>query len=156
MPKVKEEPIFELDKTQLDVHWVEQPALMYKYCKELAEARTMVDHAKSEVQLIEAELSAKIRNEPLKYGIEKITEKAITEHIATHRDYQSAGSLLIRKKYDADVVQAYVTALDHRKKALEKLVDLHGQGYFATPVAKGANHERMDDVTKKSVRRKGR
>jgi hypothetical protein len=49
-----------------------------------------------------------------------------------------------------------VAALDHRKKALENLVYLHGQSYFSAPTAPRGMKDRMDEVEKASVRGKAR
>jgi hypothetical protein len=56
-------------------------------------------------------------------------------------------------RHKASVLKVAVTALDQRKKALEKLVDLHGQDYFSTPRAKGENREKMEEL-ETSLRRK--
>ena len=42
---------------------------------------------------------------------------------------------MISTKHKVDVLQVVVDALDHRKKALENLVTLHGMSYFASPKA---------------------
>jgi hypothetical protein len=41
----------------------------------------------------------------------------------------------IDAKYEANMASYIITALDHRKKALESLVTLYGQQYFAGPTA---------------------
>jgi hypothetical protein len=46
-------------------------------------------------------------------------------------------------KYEAEVLQGAVNAVDHRKDALENLVRLHGLQYFAGPkVPRNLSEER--------------
>jgi hypothetical protein len=63
---------------------------------------------------------------------------------------------MLRAKDRVNKVEAVVTALDHRKKALENLVYLHGQSYFSAPTAPRGMKDRMDEVEKASVRGKAR
>ena len=151
-----DQPLFELDETRLDEHWIEQPRIMFKAMKDLADAKLAVDEAKTHLQVVEAETSKEVRSDPVEYGIEKVTEKAITECLVSSEPVVEATASLQEKKHHADICQAMVTALDHRKKALEKLVDLHGQSYFATPQASGESGKKMREVEKKSVRKKSR
>ena len=53
-----------------------------------------------------------------------------------------------------DMIQAAVIALDHRKSALERMVSLHGQNYFSTPVISGEGKDNVEEQIKRSVRTK--
>ena len=57
----------------------------------------------------------------------------IGKAIILAEEYQYAQKLVFIAKHRVDVLSGAVTALDHRKKALENLVDLHGRNYFSTP-----------------------
>ena len=48
-------------------------------------------------------------------------------------NYKEASQELIDTKYKAEMVRAAVSAIEHRKDALENLVRLYGQQYFAGP-----------------------
>ena len=146
---------FEIDKTNLDTEWMDQPKLFYQYAKELANANMDVEVCKANVELTRAKLSKRIRTKPDKYGLVKPTETAIANAILTHSKYQEVLAVFITAKHHADVTLAAVRALDHRKSALERLVSLHGQNYFATPKAPdGAGKEMADDMMKKKARRR--
>lgn len=147
--------VLDIDQLHLDKHWVEQPRLYLQHAKLLADARRELDRLKSELELTHAELDKEIRTSPEEYDIEKVSEKAIENCILTQKRYLTANAAVIDAKHAVDVYQAFVSALDHRKRALENLVDLHGQSYFATPRATGDNSEAMQEAEQRILRRRG-
>jgi hypothetical protein len=122
-----------IDETALDVEWLDQPSLMMKYARILAEARLELDRAKEAVDLIKAKLDKDIRTSPNDYGIGKITESVVENAIIAQPAYVVANQELMQAKYDNDIAYGAVKAIDARKDALENLVRLHGQQYFAGP-----------------------
>ena len=62
-----------------------------------------------------------------------ITEGSISATILTNPEYEAANRLYIDAKYEYDIAIGVVRAFDHRKAALENLVRLHSQSYFAGP-----------------------
>ena len=103
---------------------------------------------------MKAELSSEIRNNPNEFGIAKITETVVASTILTQDEFKSVQAELFDQKHQVDLLQAVVTSLDHRKRALESLVSLHGQDYFSSPRADTRSQETIDEIQKKSVRRK--
>jgi hypothetical protein len=122
-----------IDDQMLDVEWLEQPEKMLKYAQIAARARLDLDLAKEKVDVVKAELDRAIRSDPASYGIEKITETAVQNMIIIQPTYVTANNAMIQLKYEADMAQGAVRAIDARKDALENLVRLHGQSYFAGP-----------------------
>lgn len=122
-----------IDETALDVEWLEQASLMMKYARNAAELSRQLDLKKEALDLVKAELDKAIRSKPERYGIEKITEGAINSTIITHKDYAKANQEMIDARYELDIARSAVRAVDARKDALENLVRLHGQQYFAGP-----------------------
>lgn len=151
-----EKSILEIDINSLDKEWVDQPSTFFRYARKLADARMDYEEAKAELDITRAELDKAIRDDPDGYGCTKLTETSIENCILTQGQYQKARSHLSNCKHRVDVLQAYVTAFDHRKSALERLVQLHGQSYFATPNASGEHREHMEDVEKRSIRGSGK
>ncbi len=149
---------FEIDQNRLDEEWVNQPTLFFKYAKKLAEAKQDLDDAKNHLNVTHAEISKDIRETPEDFDLAKVTEKAIESLIPLEEQYVKAQVCLTKAKYKVDIYQAAVTALEHRKSALQNLVSLHGQNYFSTPIAKGEDREAMEEIEKKTIRsrRKGR
>ena len=122
-----------IDETSLDVEWLGQPMLMIKYARHAADCRMNLDLAKERVDFVKAELDKNIREKPSSFKIEKLTESAIQNIILTQEKYMDAEEKLIHARYELDIANAAVRALDARKDALENLVRLHGQQYFAGP-----------------------
>jgi hypothetical protein len=143
----------EIDPLRLDQEWVDQPRLFHSYALKMANADAKVDAAKGQLDLAKAVVEKAIRDNPEEFGLEKVTESAIAACVIQQEDYQDALKLLNMLRHKASVLKVAVTALDQRKKALEKLVDLHGQDYFSTPRAKGENREKMEEL-ETSLRRK--
>lgn len=123
-----------ISSDELDLDCLEQPSLMLKYTKHLAEMKRQVDEAKEALSITKAEVDRKIREHPESYGIEgKVTEGAITSALLTEDDYQKASKKYIDANYEANMAEGAVKAFEQRKNMLEALIRLHGQQYFAGP-----------------------
>jgi len=103
--------------------------------------------------VIDAELSKEIRADPSSFGLEKVTEASIASIILTNPRYQKAVARLNNAKHQADLTQAVVWALEHKKRTLTLLVELHGMGYFSNPKVSERGREAVENMTKRKVRR---
>jgi hypothetical protein len=122
-----------IDDASLDLEWLDQASLFMKYAKHLAETRKVLDEAKQELDIVKSEVDKSIREHPERFNIEKVTEGAIQSTILTHKDYQKAYQYMLDSKYEVDMASNAVQAMQIRKEALENMVKLHGQSYFAGP-----------------------
>lgn len=122
-----------IDETRLDKEWIGQAETFYDAAVELAHARSKVAEAKAALDVMMALCAKKIRKNPEKYDLMKVTESAVEEAILLTEDHTKALAKLNGAKYHQDLCQALVDALDHKKKALESLAYLHGQNYFSAP-----------------------
>lgn len=145
----------EIDQNALDQEWIAQPVLYMRYAELEAEARRTMDEEKVRSDVVRAKLDAKIRENPEDYGISKVTEGSILSAIQQDEDYLESQTALRTAKYQLDMISGAVRALDHRRKALENLVYLHGQSYFSEPSTKRLHQddkEAIDNVKKKASR----
>lgn len=126
--------VFAIDKYKLDEELVKQPRLYGEYALKLADAREEYERAKARRDVIEAELDQDVRNNPSEYGIAKVTEGAVEKMVTAHKRMIAATEKMITLKHQVDILFAMVTALEHRKTALEQLCYLHGRDYFAKPL----------------------
>lgn len=122
-----------IDENSLDIEWLDQAQLMYRYAEHSAKCQLDRDRAKVKLDLVKADLDKRIRTHPERFGMEKVTEAAVTNAIISHNDYKEEQEAYLTAEYDANIAQAAVRAFDARKVALENLVRLHGQQYFAGP-----------------------
>lgn len=122
-----------IDESALDVEWLQQPRLFMKYASAAADKRRSLDKAKEKLDLVKANLDSSIRKNPAEYDIVKVTEATVSNAIIKEDEYQDATVDYIHAKQEYELTQAAVRAMDQRKTALEDLVRLHGQQYFAGP-----------------------
>lgn len=150
--KQRAREIVALNELELDKECVRLPSDYLKYAHRTAEARQSVEQAKAEMALVEAEVSRAVRATPGKYGIEKETEKSISAAIESNKRYLEAAALVRKAQYEYELAQAVVWALEHKKRALTLLVDLHGMGYFSNPKLSPEGRRAVENMTKEAVR----
>lgn len=145
-----------IDQNALDQEWLRQPNLMYDFAMSVADAKRDVDAFKNELEVIKAEISNSVRSAPEQYGLAKVTESAIASAVLQTKEYQDAMQQAVELRHKYDVMVAAVNALEHKKRALESLVSLHGQNYFSTPRVDAESKEAFEEQSKRSVRRSSR
>jgi len=113
------------DIDHLEREWIYQPELRLSVGTMLAEAKRDLQMAKSELELLECDLDRKVRSSPENYGLDKkVTEGAIRACVVGVEEYQQAKQKVIDLQYIVDLLEACVWAVDHRRRALEDLVQL--------------------------------
>lgn len=122
-----------IEETALDVECLNQPRLMMEYSEAYAEVQAQYADAKEELDLVEARTNMAVREDPEVFGITKITEKAVEAAVLLDKKCIAARQDLRELKRQLDLVGGAVRSMDHKKKMLELLVQLHGQQYFAGP-----------------------
>jgi len=133
--------LFNIDSNLLDYEWINQPKLFFKYTEMLVEAEKKLDQAERKLKVIDAELDVAVRKNE-----EKITEAYIKNKIILDPKHKKQVKKVAARQVKVNLLKAIVQSLDQRKKALEKLVDLHGQQYFATPKTTERNQEFIDVI----------
>lgn len=121
-----------IDLHSLDLEWLQHPSRVMKY----VEASQLLERKKIEVknrlEITKSELD-KLYREKLDREGEKVTEGKVTALIIADEAYQE----VINEYYDAEfqhgIIQGAVRVFEHRKKALENLVQLYSSGYFSGP-----------------------
>lgn len=145
-----------IDDTRLDKECVRLPELILRAGVEQAEARRSVDEAKRRLEAAEASFRAGVRSRPGKHGIEKVTEAAINEAVLQD---EAIGRLRIevdQAKELTELYGAYCNALEAKKRSLTLLVDLHGQGYFASVRPTQAGRASIEKEAQREVRTRKR
>ena len=138
-----EKDIF-IDENQLDIEWLEQSSLMLKYCNHESQMEQNLDIEKTKLDLLKSELDSQIRKNPSDFGVEKITETVVLNAVIATEEYQEAYLTYLDVKFERDVAKNAVKAFSQRKDALENLVKLHGQSYFAGPrIPRNISEERQ-------------
>jgi hypothetical protein len=160
--KMNYENDLDIDIHSLDEEWLGQSVLFMRYAEKAADAKKEVDEAKQRMEITEAEIDSVIRHNPDEYDVNgKLTETIISKAVALSEAVQKATEEYIDAKHQADILSRAVVAFDHRKKALENLVYLHGQSYFSSPrPPEGKENDMVKKAKmtrhKKALQKKGR
>lgn len=145
-----------IDPDALDTEWLAQPGLFMKYSEALVEAKDEADRLERSLSVFRARTQMDIRNKPASYGItsEKPTEGNIQSALLQVPGYQALEEDIGAAQYRSRLLEAAVNAMDMKRRALERLVILHGQNYFAGPTeprnlgmewGKNAHHKAASD-----------
>ena len=145
--------IVKINKFHLDEEWLGQPSLFYTFAEELAEAQRVYDKLKEKLEIVKAELSIAIVKKPSNFGLHKTTQALIESTLLLNDEYKEALEEVREAKYNVSVLQSAVKALEQRKSALENLVKLHGQSYYAEPQVQSEEQaESVKEIKKSSAR----
>lgn len=145
--------VVSIDEHNLDKECIRLPGDYLKYSTQSANQKWKVDKLKASLSVIQAEAASRIRRRPEKYGMDKATESGITAAVQMDATYQAAADALIDAQHQLELSQAVVWALEHKKRSLTLLVELHGMGYFSTPKISRQGKEAVEEMTKSNVRR---
>lgn len=137
-----------VDRDNLDLEWLEQPTLIFKYAEAVANAKSEYEHMKRKEAVVRAEIALDARESPENYDLEKVTEATIKEAVECSEEVCELYADLIRKQHEVAILQGAAKAIDVKKSALENLVRLHGQNYFSTPQATMEDAEVLTDSRK--------
>lgn len=125
-----------IDVTALDVEWTEQANLALRYGRLWSDAKDECDRADETVKLVRSELILMANEDPDKCfgaGV-KPTDMKVEAFYRTHPKYIKAKDKWLDKLKAFNILDIAKNEICFtRKAALENLVTLHGQGYFAGP-----------------------
>lgn len=133
MAKSEFEKDIEIDLENLEVMATIQPSLYFKYSSAYAEAKAEADHAKMQMEVMEAKLCRKARANPSAMGVHKVTNESIKEAVHVHPSYVAKYKKWINAKKNEQICFAAQNSMEHKKRMIEVNVQLQGREYFASP-----------------------
>lgn len=143
----------EIDPLKLDDEWLRQSKLYMEYAERSANARRELDNARNYLEIILAEQDQYVRKHPKKLKLgDKITESLISAVVNQRESVKKARQAVIDASYEVNVCGSAVTALEHKKRALTMLVELHTQNYFSEPSRSASS--RVNEEMEKSKGKK--
>lgn len=146
----QEQSVVSIDENNLDKECINLPTDYLKYAHRSVDKKRDVDEAKSKLSVVEADIGKKVRDNPGVYGLEKVTESAINTTVIRTKEYKAAEQELRDAQYQADLAQAVVWALEHKKRTLTLLVELHGMGYFSKPKVSENGRDAVEKMTQRA------
>lgn len=125
----------EIDEFQLVEEWMGQPQLMLEWSEHYANAVHDTDRAKAALEVAKAEADREIRESPAEFGLTKATETTVPGAVLEQAAVKAKTKAYHAAKHRQAVLGGAVAAIEDRRRALQKIVDLHGQEYYSTPNA---------------------
>ena len=124
-----------IDETALDLEWLNQASLAMKYGRHFADCARLCRKAEENKKVIRSGLIRQANLHPMECCQKpKPTGADIEAYYRTHSDYIEAVEDLIEAEYEKTMAEIAKNEMCFtRKAALENLVTLHGQQYFAGP-----------------------
>ena len=150
-----------IDPDALDVEWLEQPELLFRYSSKVARTQQNAALAAERTRIVKSEIIRAAQEDPEStIGNKKATVQAIEAYYRSHKDYVKTKEEQIKAEYEASILAAAVSAIHQRKAALENLVRLHGMQYFAGPnmprdlkEERDKRRRRADEKIRKAMKR---
>ena len=133
MAELNYEKDLRIDEDALDLELLNQASLFMRYAKHYAFTQKEVENAKQILDLTKADLDLKIRSNPEKFKIEKVTEGAIQAAILINEEFQEANQQCLDAQYEKNMAGNAVQSMTMRKEMLEGMIKLLAQSYFAGP-----------------------
>lgn len=142
---------FDIDQNALDTECQRHPKMVHDVGVLMAKAKREIAYLERDFETLRADLDSTIRNDPTSYGIEKVTEPAIKAAIATAKELHEAQDAVIEAQYRMNLLIAASRTLDHRKRNISDLIELHGRAYFADVRPSAAGKASVDVARRKKV-----
>jgi len=126
-----------IDEQSLDVEWLKQTELAHLYNQHYAQCYKDLQIAQEEVKTIRSSLIRKANKFPEIHCLKpKPTAGDIEAYYRTHPKYKRLKTKVIDLEYEKNMAELGKNEINYtRKAALEQLVTLLGQSYFAGPRA---------------------
>jgi hypothetical protein len=128
---------------------VEHPQKFYSWAKEYVLAQQETQRVKAKLELLQDELSLKMRQDPKRFDLpEKPTEATIKSAINAHKEVKKITEKYMERLGVEKILSKAERAFEHRKKALEGLVSLQLQNYHSEPKVK---QEAQQNIERKNI-----
>lgn len=147
-----------IDRFSLDEEWEKHSAEYGYWAEQAAELQSESEVLDSELSRKRSELDLEIRSNPKNYGLEKISESAVSSAILVQPEFQMIERRSQNKRKEMLKAKAVLSALDHRRRALESLVELWIRDYYSDMRAPRTEETRLTNLSeeeKRSLRRRG-
>lgn len=135
-----------INPNNLEEECVGQPSLFAEVGDLATEARSAAKKAKDTLDFTRADLSFKIRKEPAKYGVEKVTEASVETAVIIQKEYQQAAATVIETQKVADAFGVLQDSVAQRKSMLKDLVSLFIYNYYMSRAEMGGERRQVNEV----------
>lgn len=125
----------EIDVDALDIEWLEQASLAMKYGRHVSHLRRKVSQLEERKKTERSELIQEANEDPQGCcGKDKPNAADIEAYYRASTPYKNVVQQLLDAQYELSMAEVAFSEISRtRRTALENLVRLHGQQYFAGP-----------------------
>ena len=109
----------EINKHKLDEELIRQPQLYMEWAIKAVDATVEKEQLKNKLEIVKAIADKEIRQDPQKFGIEKITESVIKSAIALHPEVEKYNKKYLDSLKNEKVLNEAKIAFHQRRKMLE-------------------------------------
>lgn len=150
--------MYDINILELDLEWLDQSSIMGQACAKLSELEADEREAEGLLELRFAKLQQAVRSNPTKHGLDpkNLTETGIKSVVYALPEYRQTWQRHHNAQYATSLQKGVVKTLEQRKTALENLVKLHGQGYFALPRVTDSEAQKTKEWLEMERRRRER
>jgi len=135
-----------INPNNLEDECVGQPSLFAEVGEMATEARSAAKKAKDSMDFTRADLSFKIRKDPAKYGVEKVTEASVESAIIIQQEYQKAAAEVIETQKAADAFGVLQDSVAQRKSMIKDLVSLFIYNYYMSRAEMGGERRQVNEI----------
>ena len=107
-----------------------QPSYYADVAEVAAELKAEVQAAKSNLELVKAEINSDVRANPGQYNLDKVTEGAIQTAVTLSGRVKEADAVYALACRQHDMIQVLVTAFEHRRSMINNEVQLYINNYW--------------------------
>lgn len=136
----------QIDPMQLDKEWLRQIDMYWYWSRRAAKMKTDVELYAGIVATKKAEAQQDIRENPTAYKLDKVVADTVNAAVQTHKMVVAAIDKYNKKRYQLDLINAVLVTLDHRRRALDNLVQLQRMNYIGGDL--GGSAEQQGRATK--------
>ena len=129
--------LMHIDESNLEDEWLGQAARYMEMVEANADGQKQLDQLADKLDVTQSTESAVIKHQMEAAG-EKVTEAAVSRALPDRPAIRSLKAQIIDAQRQATIVRGAVTAMEHRKKALEMLVQMQRARGRSEPTTNGA------------------
>lgn len=124
--------VVSVDELNLQEECVQLPSQYLRASYQAAELRNELAVNEIKFKSAEAELSKNVRDNPGKYGIEKVTVASVDDVVSASKELSVIRGAMQATRHELDRAQGLMSALEIKKRSLTNLVSLYSMSYQGT------------------------
>ena len=123
-----------IDPDKLDEEIFSQPGLYMQFSEIYARAERKKEKLKHKLEVLKSKLNYEVRIDPGAFGLSKIktiSNPVVDNAVQHNSEVRKLQEEIIQTNYEVNIIGAAITSLEHKKRMLEKAVDLYNGQYFS-------------------------